>query len=186
MSQPYTSIEQAGSTSDPAITEMRLEVLNSVDSVAQRAAEIIAAEARAAIADRGTFAMAVSGGKTPWQMLRKLGAMDLHWGNLHVFQVDERVAPSGHPDRNLSHIMESLVHQAAQSIHGMPVEMKNLDAAASDYVRTVERLAGTPPVLDLIHLGPDGHTASLVPGDSVLEVESEDIAATSTYQAIVE
>jgi 6-phosphogluconolactonase len=166
---------------------MKLEVFPDAEAVARAAAAIIAADARAAVAARGRFVMAVSGGKTPWIMLRALAAEDVPWKDVHVFQVDERVAPAGDPDRNLTHLRASLLEHAPlppQQIYAMPVESPDLEAAAKQYARTLEQVAGTPPVLDLAHLGmgPDGHTASLVPDDPVLQVTNADVGLTCFYQ----
>jgi 6-phosphogluconolactonase len=166
---------------------MKLEVLDDPDSVAQAAAATIAADARAAMAARGRFAFAVSGGHTPWIMLRALAGEDMPWAGVHVFQIDERAAPDGHPDRNLTHLRESLLQHAPlrpEQIHAMPVESPDLQAAAMQYARALREVGGSPPVLDLVHLGlgPDGHTASLVPGDAVLDVTGADVAVTGVYQ----
>jgi len=165
---------------------MQVQLLADADAVAAEAARLIAAEARAAVAARGRFVMALSGGRTPWQMLRALAGEDVPWAGVHVFQVDERVAPAGNADRNLTHLRESLLAHAplaADRIYPMPVEAADLDEAARGYGRLIEQIAGTPPVLDLAHLGlgSDGHTASLVPGDPVLDVADRDVALTGVY-----
>ena len=166
---------------------MKFEVFKDAGSVAREAAAAIAADARAAIAARGRFTLAVSGGHTPWIMLRALAEEDVPWAGVHVFQVDERVAPAGDPDRNLTHLQESLLQYAPlrpEQMHAMPVEAEDLQAAAAEYVLTLREVAGSPPMLDLVHLGlgPDGHTASLVPGDAVLDVADKDVALTGVYQ----
>ncbi|MBV8383657.1 MAG: 6-phosphogluconolactonase [Planctomycetaceae bacterium] len=166
---------------------MKLEVLSDADTVARKAAAIIAAEARTASAARGRFLMAVSGGHTPWLMLRALASEDVPWESVHLVQVDERVAPAGHPDRNLTHLRECLLEHAPLrpgQLHAMPVESPDLAEAATRYAHTLREIAGSPPVLDLVHLGlgPDGHTASLVPADPVLDVTDADVALTRVYQ----
>ena len=165
---------------------MTIQVFSDADTVAKEAARIIASEARAAVTARGRFIMAVSGGKTPWQMLRALVGEEVPWKDVHVVQVDERIAPAGDPERNFTHLRESLLSHSPlppEQIHAMPVEEKDLEAAATSYLITLQQMAGSPPVLDLAHLGlgPDGHTASLVPNDPVLNVTDRDVALTGVY-----
>jgi 6-phosphogluconolactonase len=165
---------------------MRVEVLASAEDVASRAASEIANHARETVAERGVFLLAVSGGKTPWMMLEALSRQELPWDHVHIFQVDERVAPDGDPDRNLTHLKNSLslAPMPARQIHSMPVEVPDLKLAADQYASVLHTIAGLPPVLDLVHLGmgADGHTASLIPGDAVLEVDNKDVAGTGNYQ----
>ena len=166
---------------------MDIEVLDNVDMVAQKAASIIAGEARKAVALRGRFIIAVNGGKTPWKMLRALADEDFPWKGIHIIQVDERLAPEGHPDRNLSHLRKSLLRHAPilpERIHAMRVEEKDPEEAAAGYAQTIREIAGSQAIIDLIHLGLgyDGHTASLIPGDPVLDVTDKDVAPTGIYQ----
>lgn len=166
---------------------MDIKVYSDEDAVAGKAAAIIADAARVAVTSRGRFIMAVSGGRTPWLMLRALARSELPWSQVHVFQVDERVAPAGDPDRNLAHLRESLLDRVPLSpdhLHAMPVEAAELGRAAEQYALTLRDVAGSPPVLDLVHLGlgTDGHTASLVPGDPVLDINDADVAVTAPYQ----
>ena len=166
---------------------MKIEVFSDDESTARAAARLIAAEARCRrYRARYRFVMAVSGGRSPWIMLRALAKEDDPWDRVHIVQVDERVAPAGDPDRNLTHLRESLRDSPIppDQIHAMPVESPDLEAAAAQYASTLIKIAGSPATLDLIHLGlgPDGHTASLVPGDPVLHVTDVDVALTGVYQ----
>jgi 6-phosphogluconolactonase len=130
--------------------------------------------------------LAISGGTTPWQALGALAGEDVPWERVHLFQVDERVAPSGDPERNYSHMKEALIdriHIPRANVHPMPVEEGDLDAGARRYEAILRGIAGTPPVLDLVQLGlgEDGHTASLFPGDPALQVLDADVALSGLH-----
>ena len=157
------------------MAELVTEVVDDAAQLARRAAEFVAERARAAVADHGRFTFAVSGGHTPWAMFAELAHEDVPWAQVAIYQVDERVAPDGDPDRNLTHLRESLTSDV--EIHAMPVTNPDLAAAAAHYATEL------PESFDLIHLGlgPDGHTASLVPGDPVLDVTDSEIGVTAPY-----
>jgi 6-phosphogluconolactonase len=155
--------------------EHDLQVLPSADEAAEHGAELIAESAEEAIAGNGSFAFAASGGTEPWNMYRRLADKQIDWDKVEIFQVDERVAPDGDDARNLTHLLESLPEPARARVRPMPVTDDDLDAAAERYAEQL------PERLDLVHLGigPDGHTASLVPGDPVLEVSDRRVAMTA-------
>ena len=168
-------------------TRLTIRMLADPEAVAREGAAFIAAQGRAAITARDRFILAVSGGQTPWRMLRLLADQELSWDKVQVVQVDERVAPLEDPDRNFKHLRDSLLAEAPlkpAQIHAMPVEVRDLNAAAAYYAQLLRKIAGAPPVLDLVHLGLglDGHTASLVPGDEVLDITDTDVALTKVYQ----
>ncbi len=154
-----------------------VENLPDADAVAERGASFVAEHALRAIEEHDRFTLAVSGGHTPWAMFSELVGR-LPWERVTIYQVDERVAPDGDADRNLTLLRRSLPPAAAADVRAMPVGAHDLEAAAADYARTL------PEHLDLVHLGlgPDGHTASLVPGDPVLDVVDRDVAVTGAYQ----
>ena len=169
------------------MTDPVLHIEADGGATARAAARFVAECARRAVSERGKCLAAFSGGGTPRAMLGALVAEDLPWRDLQIFQVDERAAPRGHDDRNLTQLEETLLGTtpiASDQIHAMPVEDDNLEAAAERYVEVLAEFAGSPAILDLVHLGlgDDGHTASLVPGDPVLDVTDRDVTVSGDYR----
>ncbi|HTG47333.1 MAG TPA: 6-phosphogluconolactonase, partial [Actinomycetota bacterium] len=132
-----------------------IEVFDDAEATARRGAEVIAKAARSRAAAGSRFAFAASGGSTPWRMFERLSTMDVPWGMVDLFQVDERIAPDGDPDRSITHLRAALLPEAAAATwHPMDVTAEDPEAAAAAYA------ASLPERFDLLHLGigPDGHT----------------------------
>ncbi len=167
--------------------EHSVRVCPDASALAGAAAEHVAQRAAAAIAQRGRFHLALSGGSTPWAMLERLHGTDLDWGAVVIHQVDERFAPDGDDDRNLTHLMGALQGMEATVVPmgtavsmdgGVPESDAEVWAAADSYAATL------PERFDLVHLGlgEDGHTASLVPGDPVLDETVRLVGCTQAYR----
>lgn len=166
---------------------MELHVAEDAAAAADQAARWVAQQVRQYAQQRGRCVLAVSGGTTPQAMFAALAKDDVPWEAVHLVQVDERLAPLGDDSRNLTHLQGDLLNRIPlprTQVYRMPAEADDPVAAARRYSKTLEALAGSPPVFDIVHLGlgDDGHTASLVPGDPVLEARDEEVAVTAFYK----
>lgn len=166
---------------------MKIEIFPVAEQVAERAAAYLEQVIREALIHQKSFSLAISGGRTPWEMLKILSKADLPWQRINLFQVDERVAPDGHPDRNLTQLFQAIAGTPMVTqlrIFPMPVTAEDLDAAAKEYTEVLNEVTEGKG-LDMLHLGlgSDGHTASLVPGDEVLAIQNRLVACTqNNYQ----
>lgn len=166
---------------------MEIRTFQSANEVAKEAAAYIADRIRENLTKKGFFTMAISGGRTPWEMIKELAQEDLPWEKVFLFQVDERIAPDGHQDRNLTQLFNTIQGTKMMTrlnIFPMQVIAEDLDHACQEYADHIKKITESGK-LDLIHLGigTDGHTASLIPGDDVLEVQDKNVALTSSpYQ----
>ena len=165
---------------------MKVEVIGGgKERLGARAAVWVADRLWTAVAERGVAHLAVSGGSTPGPMFTALARLPVPWARVEVWQVDERVAPDGEPARNATLLLADLlgpVRLPSGQVHLMGVTADDLDAAAAEYAAALERACGG--VLDVVHLGigPDGHTASWVPGDPVVDVTDRLVASSGEYQ----
>ncbi len=169
---------------------MRIHVLPTPEVAAERAADWLRTEIGHARGQHGRCLVALSGGRTVWRMLRDLRRLRVHWHDLQVFQVDERVVPENDERRYARQIADLLIAPAmlrAAQFHAMPVERSDLESGAEDYARLLSEHGGTPPVLDVVQLGigADGHTGSLLPGDRLLTARDRDVGISAPYQGVV-
>jgi 6-phosphogluconolactonase len=166
---------------------MRLTVAADAAAAAQLAAAEMTRACAAAVAARGRAIVAVSGGTTPWLMLRRFAQADLSWASIYVAQVDERCVARSDARRNVTQLQQILVSDGplpAANLLPMPADAADLDRAAAQYSAMLAELAGSATILDIVQLGlgSDGHTASLVPDDPVLDVTNRTVAITVPYQ----
>lgn len=158
-----------------------IEVVET-DRIPARAADVFAAAVRASVELRGICILAISGGSTPGAVFAELATRDLPWEQVVITQVDERIAPEGDPDRNLTGQQEAF---AGLPVRWLPLAVEgHIRSKLTETLDGLKEVAGDPPILDVVHLGlgADGHTASLIPGDPVLDEMDLPIAITNEYQ----
>ena len=152
------------------------------DEWVEAAADALEAAICESIDERGHCVLGISGGSTPNEVFATLGRRSLPWDKLTLVQVDERIAAIGSGARNLVSQLEAFTGLAVRWLP-LPVAAP-ISEGIADFVDGLHLAAGTPPAIDVLHLGlgSDGHTASLVPGDPVLDVVDADVAVTGVYK----
>ncbi len=173
--------------SGPGRGPVRLIVEPDAEAAAGRAALELANACEAALDERNVALIALSGGRTPWRMIERFRTQVLAWSGIYVAQVDERVVPPGDERRSFPRLEALLVREGPlprDNLLEMPVGASDLASAAHAYQGLLESIGGAPLRFDIVQLGlgADGHTASLVPGDPVLEAVDRDVAVSGVYQ----
>jgi 6-phosphogluconolactonase len=168
---------------------VQIERYANIGELTRAAAELIAEDCRRVLAERpDSYTLGLSGGKTPPLMFDALVGLPMPWHRVHVFQVDERVAPAGSEDRNFTQLSDRLlahVEIPGENVHPMPVESDDLELACRRYEEAMRRVTSGAP-LDLLQLGlgDDGHTASLAPGDPILDVSDRDVWHVESFNGL--
>jgi 6-phosphogluconolactonase len=161
---------------------MVTRIFDDAEAVSHAAADEFVRCGREAVAARGRFTVALSGGSTPRRLYQLLAGPPwedrIDWGRLEVFWGDERCVPPDHPDSNYRMAREALLTRVPlppAHVHRIQAERPDHDAVARDYQAEIARTFGVEagggtPSLDLILLGmgPCGHTASLFPSTAAL------------------
>lgn len=159
-----------------------VEVLSDKSALIQRSLELILAKLHTAVAERGVFTIALSGGSTPRPLYEAVAQQDLPWDKIHVFWGDERYVPPNHSDSNEGMTRAAWLNRVpipAENIHPMPTDEADPGIAAQKYQQQLQQFfqlhPGTFPALDVILLGmgDDGHTASLFPHTEALQVHDQ-------------
>ena len=163
---------------------MRVIVAQDAEGAARCAAGELARACAAAVADRGRACIALSGGRSPLRAFELFARAPLPWASIVVAQVDERCVPAQDARRNLAPLQRLLVDQGELprvNLLAMPVERGDLERAADEYAAQMRERLGPAGEFDIVQLGlgDDGHTASLVPGDPLLDVDDRDVAVTA-------
>jgi 6-phosphogluconolactonase len=156
-----------------------IEVLPTLDTLTQRALEIVLTQMQIAITERGQFTLVLSGGSTPKALYAELAKQPLPLEHLHLFWGDERYVPADHPDSNQRMARQAWLNHVdipAQNVHPMPTMSQDPILDAEHYESELRDFFSFPsdqwPMFDLILLGmgDDGHTASLFPHTAALQV----------------